>query len=126
MATRSTIAVWAEEGIHSIYCHWDGYPEGVGLVLKENYTDIEKINELIELGDLSSLGPEIGERHLFDSDPGDWCKAYGRDRGETLFVEAKFHDGLHEWIDYHKDSVCSYGYLWNGNEWVIFNFKEYR
>ena len=62
MATRSRIGIELMDGsIKSIYCHWDGYPEGVGKVLKENYTDAEKVKKLIDLGDISSLGKEYNE-----------------------------------------------------------------
>ena len=33
-----------------IYCHFDGYPEGVGATLVESYISREKINNLIALG----------------------------------------------------------------------------
>ena len=57
MSTRSRIGLKQANGqIKSIYCHWDGYPEGVGKTLKEHYNSPEKIEELLELGDISSLG----------------------------------------------------------------------
>lgn len=71
-----------------IYCHHDGYPEGVGKTLALYYGSKDRVDALMALGDLSSLGPEIGERHDFDSldnvygRQSRWCLAYGRDRGE--------------------------------------------
>jgi hypothetical protein len=85
MATRCRIAVARPGGaFESIYCHWDGYPSGVGRVLLDHYTDPDKVEALIALGDLSSLGEALGDRHDFGS-PGhpEWCEAYGRDRGEV-------------------------------------------
>lgn len=38
-----------------IYCHWDGYPEGVGKALLNGYNSYEKALALILGGDLSSL-----------------------------------------------------------------------
>lgn len=62
MSTRSRIGIENEDGtIRSIYCHFDGYPEGVGKELMEHYTDPKKINELLDLGDISSLGEEYDE-----------------------------------------------------------------
>jgi len=63
MSTRSTIAKVQEDGqtIRSIYCHFDGYPDYVGKVLQEHYTDMNKIDQLLALGDLSVLDKEIGE-----------------------------------------------------------------
>lgn len=67
MSTRSRIGVLNEDGtIRSIYVHWDGYPSNNGKILAEHYRDIRKIQKLIELGDISILGPEIGEKHDFD------------------------------------------------------------
>lgn len=75
MSTRSRIGVIrgiAEQDGHqaviveSIYCHFDGYPEGVGQTLIDHWTDPKKVNRLIALGDLSSLGTVIGKKHDFD------------------------------------------------------------
>lgn len=38
-----------------IYCHWDGYPDGVGEVLQSQYNTYEEALVLILGGDLSSL-----------------------------------------------------------------------
>jgi hypothetical protein len=56
MATRSLIGMVKEDkSIQIIYCHWDGYPEYVGLQLQLNYKDTETIQKLMDLGDRSSL-----------------------------------------------------------------------
>lgn len=78
MATRSNIGIIGkpdEDGIRQvkyIYCHFDGYPDGVGSTLENHYTDVDKIEELIEGGDISSLRETL-ESTIF----------YRRDRGET-------------------------------------------
>ena len=52
MATRSRIGLMLEDGtIKHSYCHFDGYPNGVGHTLVENYSDIEKIEEYRRLDD---------------------------------------------------------------------------
>ena len=66
MGTRSAIAMKTEDGIRSIYCHWDGYVDHNGRILKEFYSTDEKVKALLDLGDLSSLRQEIGEAHDFD------------------------------------------------------------
>jgi hypothetical protein len=56
MSTRSRIGISQEDGsVKSIYCHYDGYPEGVGQTLMQNYTSPVEVMELINKGDLSSL-----------------------------------------------------------------------
>ena len=86
MGTRSTIAMKKPEGgVVAIYCHWDGYPAHNGDILNKHWTDTDKIAQLIGLGDLSSLGTELGEKQDFDNretQSDGWCLAYGRDRGE--------------------------------------------
>lgn len=84
MSTRSNIAIENEDGtVTFIYCHFDGYLDGVGQVLYEDYQDAEKIRQLMALGDISSLESEIGEKHDFDTRDQNQTTAYGRDRGET-------------------------------------------
>jgi len=128
MATRSTIAIRTPEGtIRSIYCHWDGYPDGVGATLNVHYNDPTKIAELISLGDLSSLDIEIGTFNDFGNRTEGVCLFYGRDRGETG-IEAVTHDTVDEWIAYRDDQGCEYGYLWTGvgNEfgWLTYNISS--
>jgi len=63
MATRSTISIVDKKAKNGqgrqIYCHWDGYPENNGKILLEHYQDANKINELIDLGNISSLAENI-------------------------------------------------------------------
>ena len=84
MATRSAIGMKTPEGkIKAIYCHWDGYVDNNGRILLNDYTDTEKVKSLINLGDLSSLRSEIGEKQDFDNPQSEnYCLAYHRDRGE--------------------------------------------
>jgi hypothetical protein len=86
MSTRSFIAKVTDDGYRSVYCHSDGYPDYVGRILRDHYADPAKVVALIGLGNLSRLGPEIGEKHDFNNygmDRPDWCLAYGRDRGDA-------------------------------------------
>jgi hypothetical protein len=122
MATRSNIAYKTAEGkIRSVYSHWDGYPECNGKILLDNYKDIEKIKTLIELGSISSLGAEIGEKQDFDdrnSQKDSWTLAYHRDRGESLVINE--YDDIPSWID----DMEEYAYLWNGQEWIVNDHGE--
>lgn len=133
MGTRSTIAMKKPDGgVVGIYCHWDGYPAHNGDILNKHYSDTDKIAQLIGLGDLSSLGPEVGEVHDFDARYGeqlelpmtdDWCMAYGRDRGETG-CEAKVHEDVQDWVEFRAGSWCEYFYLWDGRDWLVSNGKK--
>ena len=117
MATRSHIGKQLEDGsISYIYCHWDGYPEHNGKILKEHYTDETKVDALLELGDLSILGPEIGEKQDFNDHSTyneNWCLAYGRDRGEQN-VDAHITT---DWTEFMDEG---HAYLYEGGIWTSF------
>lgn len=118
MSTRSDIiALGADGKWRRIYCHHDGYLEGVGLTLYNNYREQTKIDTLMALGDLSSLGAEIGGKHDFGKDAGDTCTAYGRDRDETD-IEAKVGDTLQAvWPE--EGTWTEYTYVWDGARWRV-------
>ena len=52
MSTNSRIGLKIGNGIVSVYHHWDGYPEYLGVKLSQDYTTKEKIAELIDGGDM--------------------------------------------------------------------------
>ena len=56
MATRSRIGLrLAGDAILSVYHHWDGYPEWLGVTLRKNYTTKDQVAELLDGGDISCL-----------------------------------------------------------------------
>lgn len=114
MSTRSFIAKQNPDGtLTGIYCHFDGYPSGVGAVLREHYTNPAKVDSLLALGSISSLGQEIGEKHDFNKRVEGWCKAYVRDRGETG-QEAYTVSGIEETF---QDSWYYYAYVFTVAGW---------
>lgn len=87
MATRSIIAVKNEdESYDAIYCHWDGYPEGVGKTLADNYKTLLLAHELIGRGDLSSLGPSIESSQFYTSKGESLKKHYAEDIEELKSI----------------------------------------
>jgi len=132
MGTRSLIGVMDENGfVKGIYCHWDGYPEHNGRILRDHYTTPSKILKLIALGDLSVLGSEIGRKHAFSQfevpeaeraayevRTENWCKAYGRDRGETCTKAQKYKD-IFEFIG--DDRGQDYTYVYVNGKWECRN-----
>jgi len=120
MATRSYIGVRnTDASVDYIYCHFDGYPEGAGATLTEFYTNSNRVNELMKLGDLSVLGKFIGEKQDFDKRVRDCCLAYGRDRGESN-VEAKKGD----YSKLIKDQNVDYVYIFDGDYWECFDIDN--
>ena len=93
MGTRSTIAMeFADGTVQQVYCHWDGYLAHNGQILFQYYSDPFKLRDLIDLGDMSSLGPNIGTQHAFDKAPEGECTFYLRDRKEQGCKAKKFKD----------------------------------
>jgi len=101
MATRSTIAVENLDGsVSVVYCHFDGYLSNNGRILQEHYTDRSKVARLMQFGDLSSLGKNIG-----DSDgtyrTKDDCVFYGRD-GQESDTECRIYETYNDYINRSK------------------------
>ena len=60
MGTRSRIGLQLEGQIISVYHHWDGYPDWLGVTLNKKFNTREKVAELIDGGDMSSCDSEYG------------------------------------------------------------------
>jgi hypothetical protein len=113
MATRSYIGIRnTDASVDYIYCHFDGYPEHNGAILREHYSNINRVNELLNLGDLSVLGKFIGEKQDFDKRVVGNCLAYGRDRGESNV--SKKNTGYDELI---TNQDVDYVYVFDGDYW---------
>ena len=55
MSTRSRIGILQKDlSVKSVYHHWDGYPEWLGVTLEKQYNTGEKVAELIDGGNMSS------------------------------------------------------------------------
>lgn len=81
MSTHATITIKRIDGTTtSINCHYDGYIEGVGVILQLAYNTADKIEKLLELGDLSCIGYYTGNDEIQPN----ICIAYHRDRGEDF------------------------------------------
>ncbi|MDD4211499.1 MAG: hypothetical protein PHC46_03845 [Clostridia bacterium] len=110
MSTRSLITIENEDGTYrAIYCHCDGYLTHNGAMLIDHYKDRNKVQELLNLGDISVLAPNVNpdpnKPHSFDYNERQEgvVVAYHRDRGEEN-VNAKVVslDELFEntWIEF--------------------------
>lgn len=102
MATRSRIAVELEEGkVISVYCHNDGYPDGVGerlMRLFPNGTESSEVASYIKEGDRSTVNLSYKE----------W-------RGENC--PPKKHKSVSEFFD---GDIEEYGYLYTSEgEWLV-------
>jgi len=105
--------------VRAVYCHWDGYLEHNGAILQKHYAASPKVNNLIAMGDLSSLGTQIGEAHPFSphgskedealyeaAKEAGYCTFYKRDRGESdvdfkVFNTLAQAEDHYTWSDYY-------------------------
>lgn len=128
MSTRCLIGRKIKDNkVEYIYCHHDGYLDGVGEILKTYYINDSVIDKLMALGDLSALG-KIAESNpdqfTFNKVNYDLCAAY-RDNGEedvdsTTLTEKEYIDQLttNIWIEYL--------YLWDGEKWCYYCEGNWR
>jgi len=107
MSTSSAIGYKMGNGkVRAVYCHWDGHIETNGKILLENYLEARKVAQLIELGDISSLGAELAD-----------CVFYGRDRGEED-TAATTLDSVGDFVD-NFAALCDYFYLLTTTGWIV-------
>ena len=120
MATRSRIGLKLEDGtIKHSYCHFDGYPHGVGHKIVEHYSDIEKVKELLSFGDMSFLAPKVipDGIHNFNTPEQGVTVFYGRDRAETDVDSAT--TSMDEYLSVKYSSCIDYQYLFSGGHWWV-------
>ena len=128
MGTRSTIALeFADGTVQQVYCHWDGYLDHNGAILAEHYSDPFKLRDLIDMGDMSSLGKVIGKKHPFgpaynetdalkkakvqkevdEARDAGYTTFYKRDRGEEG-CEARKYKNSDEYFDCSQQEEYDY------------------
>ena len=109
MSTRSNIAIQKPNGtILSIYVHSDGYPDGVGQCLIDNYETYGSSLRLFEHGDASYLGSTLKE-----------CSFYHRDWQRKL-DKAHVHKNFESFKKYYaSDIFIEFVYLYKDGQWLV-------
>ena len=90
MAIRSRIAVKQGKVWKSVRVYWDGYPQGVGVELLDNYTTPESLETLLEIGHRSELIDDLGgetgwSRHDEFETLQDLMETFDQDSTEFLY-----------------------------------------
>ena len=125
MGTRSRIGIeLADKSILSIYQHWDGYPEWTGRILNTHYNTKEKVSELIDGGDCSSIWTDErweptnkkGHQHSNDHEYG---PQYYSQRGEDC--PPRVDKNLKQFIENGEE----YGYIFRDGEWICYNTRSW-
>jgi hypothetical protein len=95
MGTSSTISILNSDGtVEQISAHCDGQIYNTGAILLINYQDLQKIKNLIQLGNLyilkKDVTPSFGQNHSFKNQIKDVSIFNGRDRGEGEIQSTQF------------------------------------
>ena len=129
MSTRCLIGRKIKDNkVEYIYCHHDGYLDGVGEILKTYYTNDGVIDKLMALGNLSTLGK------IAESNPNQFnfvgkidynLYAAYRDNGDED-VDSKIIPEK-DYIDKLNTNIwMAYLYLWDGEKWCYYCENEWR
>ena len=113
MATRSRIALQlTEDSFLSVYHHWDGYPQWLGVILRQKFNTREKVAELLDGGDISCIDSDTNwnrekvENHV----------QYYNDRGED--TEPALHLSFEDYIAAGEE----YAYVFTlDHEWQCYD-----
>ena len=115
MATRSRIGLrLADDAILSVYHHWDGYPQWLGVTLVEKYTTKEQVAELLDGGDISCIESET-----------DWnnkeCEShvqYYNDRGEKTEPRLDLNE-----YDFFMNNE-EFAYIFDDGKWSCYDLTH--
>jgi len=123
MGTRSRIGIQLkDDSIMSVYCHWDGYPSFNGRVLNEFYNTPEKVADLIDGGNISSLHTNVGwnQETLPETAP-----QYYTSRGESIKDnEPRYDESIFDFLE--KENNEEYAYIWTvNNKWVCTKMNQF-
>ena len=126
MSTRSHILMELEDGHYKgIYCQFDGYLTHNGAILLNQYSNRKKLDELLNLGDLRSLGSKINPNpkkpHDHDHKQDDVCYAYGRDGHESN--QKPFYVTKDEMF-YNNDFIDYFYVFTLKNEWKYYDYNH--
>ena len=116
MSTRSLIGIKDDDKVKYIYCHNDGYLNGVGYILNTHYKEKKLVDALLALGDISALGDkpmDLGESAWDSLDSTIYrrgCRTYAS-RGEED-VEAR-EGSIEDFEAEADDKYVDYLYLFD-------------
>lgn len=109
MSTDALVAHKIDGEYVCIVINFDGYLEGVGVTLREVFNTDEKIQELMALGNCSSLS---GAKELSE------VVAYARDKGEKQDeVSSMNFDTFYDALSHYN---CIFSYVWDGETWTAY------
>ena len=124
MGTRSRIGIQLKNNsIVSVYCHWDGYPEFNGRILRDHYDTVEKVRDLIDGGNISALHTNAGWSNETLPEVG---PLYYTSRGESIEDNApRYDDDIFDFLK--KENNEEYAYIFSvNNKWVCTKMNQWE
>ena len=122
MSTRSRIGIQlSDDSILSVYHHWDGNPEWLGRILNTHYNSKDKVEELIDGGDMSSCW---SDRDLYLQKLSENGPCYYSQRGEDC--PPRLDNDLCEYL--LPDNSEQFAYVFRNDKWVCYDMHlfDYR
>ena len=112
----------SDGSILSIYSHYDNYPEWSGRILRTHYNTREKVEALVDGGDVSCLWTDEG---FYTSEGKTQRGYYGplhySERGEDC--PPHLDKNLEEYLSDGEE----YAYVYTkNNEWVCYNMNQFN
>ena len=116
MSTRSRIGLeLADDAVLSVYHHYDGYPQWLGVILRQKFNTREKVAELLDGGDISCIDSDTNwkresvEEHVL----------YYNARGED--TEPRLDLSLEDYLANGEE----YAYVFTlDHEWVCYDLHN--
>lgn len=106
MSTRSLINIINKDGsLDSVYCNYDGFLEGNGLILQNYYQNINKIRQLLSKGGFTSLSDEVSEINYYNQDD----------------LKMVHYNNMKEYLESNLESMIAYHYFYDekANKWFV-------
>ncbi len=117
MATRSRIGIELSDGsILSAYHHWDGYPSWLGRILETHYNTKDKVEELIDGGDMSSAWTNAG----FNNETVAQGPLYYSQRGENC--PPRLDADMDEFFSDNEE----YSYIFRNGNWYAYYMHQFE
>jgi hypothetical protein len=122
MATRGRIALELSDGsILSMYNHYDSYPSWAGRILQTHYNTQEKVESLIDGGDVSCLWTDEG----FYTSGGATKRDYSgplhySERGEDC--PPRLDKDMEEFFSDGEE----YSYIFRNGNWFAYDMHEFE
>jgi hypothetical protein len=102
MSTRATISLKTttkagKTTYKAIYQHWDGYPTGLGVTLRDHYKTPEAVKALLKMGSASSVKETLETSEFYHRDRGEAVK----DTKARTFASVQAIADYFSWCEWH-------------------------